>query len=317
MMKRIHVLLSVLLTLGACSHAAPEGQENTETPEGPTPSGPYRMELTLSSYNVLGVESKAAWAPRKEPIHAIVVREDHDPDVISFQECAADPMRSDLQTMFADTYDFHVISISGASPALVAWKRDRFSLVSGGAFDMAPGSEFTASRYAHWVRLREKESGRDFLMYDIHLKTNGTVSYQQLCYDSIQLLVPNVNARAKTYGDIPAVICGDFNNYLNTIDGGVISGPAACKALGFTDAATATTDKKNFYYKTSGTDMTGKAVKWSSKDSRIDFIFLAPGIEVSSYQTVIDFVDGSDINLHTPVPSDHHPVSARLVLQYE
>ena len=254
-----------------------------------------------------------------EAVKAIITRTDHDPDVIGFQECSTNPIKSSMPTLLANAYTFHVSADSNCDPALIAWKKDKYTLVEGGITDMLQTNlEYTAatkkSNLAHWVRLKEKAGGREFLLYNIHVKTNSSsVSYQKLRYDCIQGLLEAAAFRSKHAGDIPVLIVGDFNNYLQTVEEGCISAPAACLAGGYADAASAAATRKNFQYKTYVTDVDeGVVSTWSSKDSRLDYIFVwsSKGAAVESYQTVIDFIPGSTTRINTPVPSDHCPVNA-------
>lgn len=296
-----------------------------ETPEKPEEGGSIPVAATepftvsVSSFNLLGVYSKLAWEPRQEAVKAIITRTDHDPDVIGFQECSTNPIKSSMPTLLANAYTFHVSADSNCDPALIAWKKDKYTLVEGGITDMLQANlEYTAatkkSNLTHWVRLKEKAGGREFLLYNIHVKTNSSsVSYQKLRYDCIQGLLEAAAFRSKHAGDIPVLIVGDFNNYLQTVEEGCISAPAACLAGGYADAASAAATRKNFQYKTYVTDVDeGVVSTWSSKDSRLDYIFVwsSKGAAVESYQTVIDFVPGSTTRINTPVPSDHCPVNA-------
>lgn len=286
------------------------------------------FSVSVSSYNVLGVESKALWAPRAGAVGAIIRRADHDPDILCLQECKSEPIYSSVQELLADDYDVHTIATSraDAGPALIFWKKDRFELVKGGYTDMLLGDpkyssgDFTPNRYAHFVQLREKHSGHELLVYSIHVKTNGaSVSYQQLRYDCISALCPAAIDRASKAGGIPVFIMGDFNNYMTTVDDGVISAPAACIEGGFTESAAVARECVNLGYKTSGVDMVnGKAEIRPDGNSRIDYIFCRYDrpFSVSKYRTVIDFIDGSATDIRKPVPSDHHPVNAVFHLSY-
>lgn len=312
------LLILILLPIDACQRG---GDENTDNPGGGTVpvASQDPFTVSVSSFNLLGVYSKLSWEPRQEAVRAIITRADHDPDVIGFQECNTNPIKSSMPTLLADAYTFHVSKDTDCDAALIAWKTDKYELVEGGTTDMLQANPaYTADKkknnLAHWVRLKEKAGGREFLLYNIHVKTNSsTVSYQQLRYDCIQGLLEIAAFRSKHSGDIPVLIVGDFNNYLQTVEEGCISAPAACLAGGYADAAAAARTRKNFQYKTYVTDVNeGIVSTWSSKDSRLDYIFFRSfrAAEVESYQTVIDFVSGSTTRIQTPVPSDHCPVNA-------
>lgn len=283
------------------------------------------FSVSLTSYNVLATEAKSPWEGRVQAVCNIIRKADHDPDVLCLQECGADPVLSDMQRLLADEYDAHLVPVSTADPALIFWKRDKFEKTGAGYTNMLLGdsnytsADFPTSRYAHFVKLREKSSGKEFLVYDIHIKTNGTsVSYQKLRYDCISALCPAALQRAREAGGIPVFILGDFNNYWNTVDNGVISAPAACAGFGFVDSPTIARECVNLNYKTSGVDLNGFAEPRDNGNYRIDYVFGYSSMPfgVSEYRTVIDFVDKTTHRIATPVPSDHHPVNAVFHLSY-
>jgi len=292
---------------------------------GPVKARTAAFSVSLTSYNVLATEAKSPWEGRVQAVHDLIRKADHDPDVLCLQECGTDPVLSDMQRLLADEYDVHVVAVSTADPALIFWKRDKFEKTGAGYTNMLLGdpnytsADFPTSRYAHFVKLREKNSGKEFLVYNIHIKTNGTsTSYQKLRYDCISALCPAARQRASEEGGIPVFILGDFNNYWNTVDNGVISAPAACASFGFVDSPTIARECVNLNYKTSSVDLNGFAEPRDNGNYRIDYVFgysFTP-FGVSKYQTVIDFVDKATHWIVTPVPSDHHPVNAIFHLSY-
>ena len=292
---------------------------------GPVKARTAAFSVSLTSYNVLATEAKSPWEGRVQAVHDLIRKADHDPDVLCLQECGTDPVLSDMQRLLADEYDVHVVAVSTADPALIFWKRDKFEKTGAGYTNMLLGdpnytsADFPTSRYAHFVKLREKNSGKEFLVYNIHIKTNGTsTSYQKLRYDCISALCPAARQRASEEGGIPVFILGDFNNYWNTVDNGVISAPAACASFGFVDSPTIARECVNLNYKTSSVDLNGFAEPRDNGNYRIDYVFgysFTP-FGVSKYQTVIDYVDKATHRIATPVPSDHHPVNAIFHLSY-
>ncbi|MGN1231972.1 MAG: endonuclease/exonuclease/phosphatase family protein [Candidatus Cryptobacteroides sp.] len=315
-MRKIYKYITIVsAVLAACS--CNSGEDNSRA------TGAF--DISITSFNVLGVDSKAEWAPRVKAIGDIVNLEGHCPDILCLQECSDTAKQSDLRRLFREKYDSHSIGLTDASPALILWDRQKFSKTDAGYSDMLLGdtgygmSDYTGSRYAHYVRLMEKSTGCEFLVYNIHLKTNSsTVSYQKLRYDCITALCPAAIDRAERLGGIPVFIMGDFNNYIDTEEAGCISAPSACIAGGFTESASTASECINLDYKTSGVDMSGKATPKPDGNYRIDYIFYryAGPVSVSRYQTVIDFVNGSAEEISTPVASDHHPVNAIFHLEY-
>lgn len=280
--------------------------------------------VSVTSFNVLGVESKADWSPREAAVGAIIRRADHNPDIICLQECKNEPMFTSVQRMLSGDYSFHTLQKTqpDADPTLIGWKQDRFELVSGGSIDMLLGNvsyaagDYANGRYAHYVQLRERKSGRELLVYNIHVKAGGT-EFQQVRYDCVSTLCPVAISRAEKAG-VPVLVMGDFNNYMTTWAGDIPPAPYVCVQNGFTEVSTIARECLNLNYKTSGVDLSGAATPRSDGNSRIDYIFAwsTHPFGVSKYQTVIDFVEGSTTKLKTPVPSDHHPVNATIHLAY-
>ena len=256
-----------------------------------------------------------------------------DADVFCLQETANEDKQNDLIDLFNSEYDHHLIGVKDveASPSLIFWKRERFELVDAGWTDMLQGNnsytagKYSTHRYAHYVQLREKASGGEFLVYNLHLKTNGTsVNYQKLRYDLITSIAPAAKARSRKLKAIPVFMMGDFNNYWDTVYDGIRSAPSACAACGFTEVSTVAKTQLNLQYKTSSVDMTTGELDWKKNQSegkhRIDYIFFYAArnnVEVGRYWTVLDFVDGSTTHVKTPVPSDHAPVNAVFTLKYQ
>ena len=304
----------------ACSQSAPDVPEEA------------LLHLSLTSFNVLSADSKAAWEPRLEPIQDIILMEDHHPDVFCLQETQQTDKQKDLIILFASEYDHHLIGVKDveASPSLIFWNRERFEAVDAGWTDMLQGNssysagKYSTHRYAHYVHLREKKSGGEFLVYNIHLKTNGTdTNYQQLRYDLISAITPAAKLRSRKAGGIPVFIMGDFNSYWSTVYNGIRSAPMTCQELGFTEVSSVADTCMNLQYKTSNINMTTGELDWKKNQDegkhRIDYIFsysARNNITVDSYRTVLDFVDGSTTHVKTPVPSDHAPVNIVCTLKY-
>lgn len=322
--SRIFAASLIIMSLVGCARTNPTNEKQSE---------PVFVELSVTSFNVLSADSKSPWQPRLEPIKDIILRDEHHPDVFCLQETGNADKQNDLKNLFNSEYDHHLIGVKDveASPSLIFWKRERFELVDAGWTDMLQGNnsytagKYSTHRYAHYVQLREKASGGEFLVYNLHLKTNGTsVNYQKLRYDLITSIAPAAKARSRKLKAIPVFMMGDFNNYWDTVYDGIPSAPSACAACGFTEVSTVAKTQLNLQYKTSSVDMTTGELDWKKNQSegkhRIDYIFFYAArnnVEVGRYWTVLDFVDGSTTHVKTPVPSDHAPVNAVFTLKYQ
>lgn len=280
----------------------------------------YVMKLSVATYNVLHVESKAPWAPRKDAMNEMV--HSLGTDVICFQECGYVPMIDDLQEMLKEDYEFHsIMPITEFDPALICWKKGKYSKVDGGySYSLLGDTEYKYSEHgssiAHWVKLKEVSSGKCFLVYDIHLKAGSEAATQKLRFHCMQGLCPAVIARAENDGRIPVIMAGDYNNYKTTVIDDYPSSPAVAESYGFVDPSTVAVNKINDGFKTSDVDMTGE--KGAVQGSPIDYVYVYAfhGFTVPEHRIHINFVEGSDVRIQTPVPSDHHPVSATFELNY-
>lgn len=281
------------------------------------------FEASVAAYNILGaqhdpnIEPEFAWHLRKEAFRDIVLQADNNPDILSLQE--ANAQIDDVIGLLGEHYDYHV-SPRTISPKAVLWKPDRFELVS---FDDdidifgSSVSGYASQRYATQVRLRERNTGKELLVYNLHIPEGGNRERQEIR----GIATRNVAAHAKSQvsqSKLPVIVLGDLNNYPETVIDGLPSAPMVLKNNGFQDTFDIALEQINGNYGTSVNRATSTARIGENGSMRIDYVFAYPldQVAVTQYATIINFAGSSSTQLERPVPSDHHPVRAVLHLAY-
>ena len=288
-----------------------------------------RMSVSVTTYNLLSrrFEHKSPWDARKQKVGEIIRQENHDPDILGCEESQDEIQMNDMIAMLSPDYAYREMGIE-ASPRIIFWRKSRFEAVESDNIDLlsvypdyAP-DEYATCRYANFVRLREKSSGHELLVYLVHVKSGGKRSneYQLLRRQCIQSLCRVAKAKSDSLGGMPVIAMGDLNNYAKTVINGVPSAPMTFVENGFADTFDSAAERLNAGYKTYSPQSCideGTATPADVND-RLDYIFVYPPkcAEVQRWAAIINFLPGSDIRVEKPIPSDHHPVNARLVLNY-
>lgn len=201
----------------------------------------------------------------------------------------------------------------------IFYRKDLFEVADHGDFWLSetpdrPGLGWDAAcvRICTWGRFRHKPSGREFLYFNLHMDHVGTVARAE----SARL----IRRKIQEFGsDLPTFLSGDFNvdqnssSYASVLEGGT-----------FLDSY----DVADFKYAPNGTFNSYKTDGYSN--SRIDHIFLTPGIHVSRYGILTDTyrteenaepVKTSDApdevvvrRMTSRTPSDHFPVMISVTL---
>lgn len=262
---------------------------------------------------ITGLEADApyperAWAERCDLcVKTILSRR---PDIVCMQEVIYDSYAglkerlSDYESygfagpeMDPYTEGYHFIGKN-----VIFFRRDRYEFVSAGCYWLSKTPLIGGSvswgtvraRHCNYVRLRDKRSGKEFRVLDLHLDHRNDRARRK----QIRLVMEEC---AQYAADFPQILCGDFNagiseapiRYIRTVDGWremyeTIHGPAE---VGLTAHA-----------------FQGDAYVPKQGPHRIDFIFYRGGIEVKDAEIVRD---------HEGVkyPSDHYFLVAEFLLQ--
>lgn len=274
-------------------------------------AGPDHTVVTANIRVALPEDEAAGhgWAGRRE-FCAEVIRA-RQPDIICLQEVLRQQFE-DLQAAWPEfvglgfhgpEMDAHATGYHGIAKNPIFYSRSRYELVSAGGFWLSetphlPGSLSWGSaraRHVNWVRLRERDSGRQFRVLNTHLDHVSQPAREK----QIALIL----AEGALYpADFPQLLAGDFNmDAANPVRElirragwddtyAAIHGPAD---PGFT--------AHGFF----GPEYRRKKPK--SKAGKIDFIFARGLVKTRTAEIIMDSRDGR-------FPSDHYFVTARVSL---
>ena len=177
-------------------------------------------QVRLVTNNILCQNLNASWDRVMGLISAYVYI---DADICAFQEVST-PWHSTYKlTERMEWLGFSLVTDNKKVTSPIFYKTERFELVEGGhgVFDTSNLSDTTEKYYA-WACLEEKDTGKKLIVISTHLIANGTGATDQTKIikekhreECAKQLLDIVSGLQEKYGDIPALVTGDFNA-LNT-----------------------------------------------------------------------------------------------------
>ena len=183
---------------------------------------------------------------------------------------------------------------------VIFFSKKRYEFVSSGCYwlsetPLAAGScswNTMRARHCNWVRLRDRKSGAEFRVLDIHLDHKSDDARRE----QMKMIV----GECAQYADgFPQIICGDFNS-------GIENAPVAClRDAGWQEAYEAVhgPGEAGFtYHGFKGPDYRKKNAR------RIDFIFVRGNLQPVAAEILRDKVDGL-------YPSDHYFLMSDFIIQ--
>ena len=255
-------------------------------------------ELRVMSFNIrygTAEDDENRWEKRRDLVFEVFRR--HQPDVVGVQEA----LRFQLDGIRAALAIYSEVGVgrddgrSQGEYSAILYRRDRFEIVEQGTFWLSetpgvPGSKSWGAacpRICTWAAMKDRASGRSFRVYNLHLDHVSQPSREQ----GVAQVLSHIRERKSSD---PAIITGDFNA---GEENGVI---AAVTAAGWVDS---------YRVRHPRADGVGTFHAWtgSRAGSKIDYVFIPPGIEVLEAEILHDQRDGR-------YPSDHFPVTARVRL---
>lgn len=295
---------------------------------GSTPAAAAEASATIrvTTYNMLSTEYDdhypgITWQTRRNAFASMVRHPDNDPDILAIQEGHERPQVDDLTTLLGRCYE-HFTVTEDVSPRAIIWKAAKFDRLDAGTVELFdPSVEgYLHQRFGTWVRLEHLGTGQQLMVLNVHLPSGASEERHEIRYHAAQAMAEQVQQWSAEYGDIPVILLGDFNSYYNTVIGGYESGPKLLTSLGLPEAyAAAPADTRlNPDYETYLDLNAAKAKPGVDGTRRLDYVHTYPTdrVEVLSWRLLINFREGSDTDLRTPVPSDHHPTSVTLRLSW-
>ncbi len=175
--------------------------------------------IRVMTFNVDGSsfprEGPNAWSRRQALNVATILR--HDPDLIGFQEVAEDNLAVYRQRL--TEYDHVAGNAYGDNPpeeyTSIFWRAARLALVASGQFWLSRTPDAPSRDWGvpypmgvTWVRLRERETGVEFVHLNTHFEDGPDGATSRL--EGSRLVVGQ--AAALQQGRLPAIMTGDFND---------------------------------------------------------------------------------------------------------
>jgi endonuclease/exonuclease/phosphatase family metal-dependent hydrolase len=260
-----------------------------------------RDNLRVMSYNVRydnPGDGDNRWSNRKEGLTQLIAY--HAPDLLGTQEVLYNQLQ-DMEKALPQ-YAWYGAGRDDGKQAgeysAVFYNKERFTLLDKGTFWLSaepgkPGKGWDAAivRVCSWVKLKDKNTGQDFFMYNTHFDHVGVKAREQ----SAALIVKKIG---EISGSLPVILTGDFNTPDTAAPYQTIISSQMLK-----DAKTVS---KTGHYGPDGSFSTFEVA--SKLGERIDYIFINNRYEVLRHAILTDSRNGR-------YPSDHLPVIAEIRLK--
>lgn len=305
MKKIIYGLL--LLTAAACSSPQKTVEMNVAT---------YNLRLSNLGDSLEG----NGWGQRAPYVAKLI--QYHDFDIFGTQEGKYHQLE-DLKTMMPE-YDYIGVGrddgAQGGEYAAIFYKPSRFELLDSGNFWLSTdttrpnkGWDAECIRVCTWGKFRDKETGKVFVHFNLHMDHIGVVARAE----SAKLILEKIKAFPEK---LPVMLSGDFNVDQNNESYQLLQNSGV-----MADAYT----MADMVYANNGTFNAFETDGMT--DERIDHIFLSPEFKVEKYGVLTDTyrapVETADtvstanfpkevslLKYTARTPSDHFPVAIRVKL---
>ncbi len=296
-MRRM-LLPFLAFALAACASTNTGGVASATSP-GTSAGAPLRVMTFNIRYNNPG-DGINAWPNRKAWVAKLI--RFHDADVVGVQE-ALSGMLADLDTLLPEYSRVGVGRTDGKNAgefSAILYKRSRVEMLENKTFWLSTNPEAVGvkswdaalERIATWGRFRDRASGCTYVHLNTHFDHVGEVARQE----SAKLIRRRLDSIA---GTLPLIVTGDLNSAptsaaYKTLTTGAVAGGTAPLIDGYVSS-------REGNYGPSGSFNSFKEIG----DTRIDYVFVSPGVEVLKHAILTDRWDQR-------FPSDHLPVIAAL-----
>lgn len=269
---------------------------------------PDLQELNVMSFNIrygLADDGEDSWQFRNGLVMGVI--EEHQPDIVGLQEA----LQFQLDAVLESFPEFESIGI-GRDPggegeyAAILYLRERFEELDSGTFWLSETPEVPSTHWGNthlrictWARLKDKQSGKFFYVYNTHFDHRVQLARE----NGAILLAERIAGRSH---DDPAIVMGDFNagegnpaiTYLTGMESKLGESPIEL------------VDTFRLLYPEEEEVGTFNSFKGENTGRKIDYVFVSPGFIATEAAIIRDSTNGR-------YPSDHYPVSARLILPAE
>jgi endonuclease/exonuclease/phosphatase family metal-dependent hydrolase len=290
-MKKLLIGMSLLLSF-SCS------KSGDKTDGGTNPVNGTGLNVRFATYNIAydtPKETDNLWVNRVPLMIDLVKKKDFD--IWGTQE----GLENQLVDLIAGLPQYQWFGAGrtdghNGEHCAIFYKPAKYEKLNSGDFWLSetpdnPGIGWDASlpRICTWGQFKDKATGVTFFVFNTHLDDKGAVARKE----GIKLILSQMK---KIAGTTPALMCGDLN--FDQFDANYTTLKA-----NLTDVYDISPTKVN----DTGGSYNGYNINHNSA-SRIDHIFLTPGIASSRYEIVNTAYNGK-------YPSDHFPVMVDLVIK--
>lgn len=258
-----------------------------------------QAQMRVMTYNIKYDDRKDtinSWENRRDVIAGLI--DFHQVDIFGTQE----GLHHQIEYLQEKLPEFKVVGIGreggekGEYSALF-YHAGKYDVLEQNTFwlsktpeQVSVGWDAALPRICSWAKLKEKDSGKEFFVFNTHFDHRG----EQARENSAKLLVTQIKLIA---GDNPVVLTGDFNFTPDRNPYEILTGNK------FEDSYVACPLEP---YGITGTFNGFNFCEMPTR--RIDYIFIKNDISVSSYGVLSD-------NYGLKYPSDHFPVLTELELK--
>lgn len=224
-----------------------------------------------------------------------------DVDVFGSQEVRHSQLTYMVEALY--DYNYYGEGRDGGSKGEycpIFYKSKKYKLLDKGVFWLSETPDVIASvgwdaslpRLATWVKLRDKETKKEFFFFNTHFDHQGEETQPQ----SSLLMKAKMKEIA---GDIPCFLTGDFN--MKPISKGYSNITSGKDALN--DSYKETKRKYGTFYTFNGFDPDP-----DQKKTRIDYVFFTKGVTIEKYHVV-------DSQRGPRFMTDHYPVIVDAIIK--
>ena len=274
---------------------------------------PVDLQLNVLTFNIrfgTADDGEDSWVNRNELVFE-VLRQTR-PDIVGLQEA----LRFQLDEICARFPEYAEIGVgrddgkTAGEYSAILYLRDRFVAVESGTFWFSdtpdqPGSKHWGNeipRICTWARLQDKETGHDFLFFNVHLDHASPASREK----SVTFLSRYIEEVRKNE---PFVVTGDFNAGENNPAILYLKGKPAIVDTKEEVALPSfpLTDAYRVVHPEATAVGTFNGFTGMMTGDKIDYILVPDGIKVLDAD-IVHFQKGGHY------PSDHFPVTARILI---
>ena len=306
MLISLCAFFSLWLVLGLCSCGAIEQSYTNRGAGG-------GFELKVMSFNIRcgdANDGENRWENRRQMVFDAI--RDYQPDIVGLQEA----LRFQIDQIRVALPEYSELGVGRSDGktkgeySAILYRTDRFNVDESSTFWFSntpdvPNSKHWGNkmtRICTWARLTERKSSGSLYFYNLHLDNRSQPSRER----SVELLTQRI--RDRKFSE-PVIVTGDFNAGEDNPAILYIKGKRSLAAGDNGESTNPVPMVDTFRLLHPDATVVGTSHRFEGRrdGKKIDYIFVTPNIQVLEVSIVHTQRNGR-------YPSDHFPVTARLVI---